>query len=278
MVETAKRYERFASALTAAGISVYANDHRGHGRTTGETDRLGKLEMEDFDWMLRDLKELTADIRVRHPNVPIVLFAHSMGSFLAQQYITDPDARLDAVILSGTHGKFDWSTRLGSLVAAWEVHRRGAQTPSPLLDRLIFGSFNRRIVSPRTSKDWLTRDTDEVDRYIANPMCGFMLSAGFYRGFFRGLAGMHKRKRLRRIPRDLPVLILAGTDDPVGEYGRSVRKLMRTYQRLQMTEVTCRWYSGARHELLNETCRDGVTQDVLNWVQDFAKRRVGSMH
>ncbi len=267
VAETAVRYERFAAALTESGLMVYANDHRGHGRTAESIDKLGQVGEDAFSWMVQDLGELTADIRSRHPNLPILLFAHSMGSFLAQLYISEPGEKLDGVILSGTHGKFGWRSRIGSLIATREIHRLGPLTRSPLLAHLMFGSYNRRVARARTSMDWLTRDVEEVDRYLADPMCGFTLSAGFYSGFFRGLSEMHNRTRLKRIPRDLPILILAGMEDPVGRYGRGVRSLLHTYRRMGLTNVSCHWYPGARHELLNDTSRDVVTQDILVWIR-----------
>lgn len=266
MAETAARYERFAAALTARGYAVYAGDHRGHGRTAGRPEAVGDPGPDSFDRMTDDLVAVTERIAERHPGAPIVLFGHSMGSFVAQQYMYRHPGKLAGVILSGSDGPKGPELGLGLLLARLEAQWRGDRHRSRLLNALTFGGYNRRFRPVRTAFDWLSRDPEEVDRYIADPYCGGVFTAGFFRDFFAGLRDIHKPEHLRRIPRELPILIVSGDNDPVGRFGAGVRQLADLYRQLGFSRVRCKLYPGGRHELLNETNREEVTDDVLQWL------------
>lgn len=266
MAETAARYERFAAALTARGYAVFAGDHRGHGRTAGRPEAVGDPGPYSFARMTDDLAAVTERIAARHPGAPIVLFGHSMGSFLAQQYMYRHPGKLAGVILSGSDGPKGPELGLGLLLARLEARWRGDGHRSRLLNALTFGGYNRRFRPVRTAFDWLSRDPEEVDRYIADPYCGGVFTAGFFRDFFAGLRDIHKPEHLRRIPRELPILIVSGDKDPVGRFGAGVRQLADLYRQLGFSRVRCKLYPGGRHELLNETNREEVTDDVLQWL------------
>ncbi|TDG00983.1 alpha/beta hydrolase [Paenibacillus piri] len=268
MAETAYRYERFAQALTDAGYEVFANDHRGHGRTAGKLEQVGLTGADSFSKMTNTMARLTDLVADLYPGVPVYIFGHSMGSFLSQQYMYRFSAKASGVVLSGSNGKQSLAIHAGIALAGLLAAFKGDDHRSPLLTNLTFGSYNQEFRPNRTGFDWLSRDEAEVDRYVEDPYCGGLFSAGFYRDFFRGLVDIHRLSNLERIPRQLPVLLISGDCDPVGEMGRGVARLVAMYRELGMEDVVCKLYAGGRHELLNETNREEVMRDVIAWLDE----------
>jgi alpha-beta hydrolase superfamily lysophospholipase len=266
MGETAARYERFAKALTLAGYAVYANDHRGHGLTARVPERVGVTGKDGFCKMTEAMAQLTDLIASRHLGVPVVLFGHSMGSFLVQQYMYRYTDKASGVVLSGTNGRQSPLLWAGIALAWLLAVIKGDDHRSKLLMYLTFGSYNKRFLPHRTASDWLSRDGAEVHRYLADPYCGVLLTAGFFRDFFLGLWEIHRPNRMARIPKRLPIHIFSGDMDPVGNLGKGIRQLVGMYRKLGLERVTYKLYPGGRHEMLNETNRDEVTRDVIAWL------------
>lgn len=266
MAETAARYERFAGSLTEAGFVVYANDHRGHGRTAKTLENVGYMGEDGFNWAVKDMKQLNTIIRKENPEKPIFLLGHSMGSFLAQRYITLHGDSIKGVILSGTTGKQGVTLDIGIRMAANEVKNVGAKTPSKKLNDLSFGSYNNAFKPARTDFDWLCRDTKEVDKYINDPFCGGVFSAGFFCDLTKGMKEMHKKENMRNIPKDLPIYLFSGEMDPVGKNCKSLYHLIKMYENLQIKDVSYKFYMGGRHEMLNEINKDEVTNDTIDWL------------
>ncbi len=271
MAEWAGRYNDFAEKLVEAGYIVYAHDHRGHGNTVKDISSIGYLGKDSFNGMIEDIKLINDLIREKHPNLPIILFGHSMGSFLAQGYIALYGNSLKGVIFSGSNGDHGFILNLGILIAKLQVLLSGEKAKSKLLSKITFGSYNKAFKPNRTPFDWLTRNTIEVDKYINNPYCGGIFTASFYFDFFKGLKTLHKRKTISNIPKSLPVLIISGSMDPVGEFGKGVSRLFELYHQHGFTDVTLKIYENARHELLNEINKDEVTTDILQWIKDRTK-------
>lgn len=270
MCETAARYARFAKALTARGYAVYAGDHRGHGRTAGRVDLLGDAGEDGFYWMRRNLEQIAGVARSRHEGVPCFLFAHSMGSFLAQRLMCEEHHGVYAgFILSGTNGPRGL-LHVGESLASVQLRLRGPLHRSVLLNTIVFGPYNRGFTPLRTTFDWLSSDPDEVDRFIADPFCGAICSTRFFRDFFRLLLSLHTPATLSGLVKDKPVYLLSGDQDPVGMKGHGVRKLAALYRKLGVQDLEMRLYSGGRHEMLNEVNRDEVTADVLDWLARHA--------
>ncbi|MEV2696011.1 alpha/beta hydrolase [Paenibacillus larvae] len=265
MTETAKRYERFAASLAKEGYIVYANDHRGHGLTAKHPDELGYVGEDGFNWMVRNMGQLSEEIKRRHPGLPLFLFAHSMGSFLAQKYIYTFSRHIDGVILSGSNGPRGIELALGIAVTRTIMSIKGKKYRSKWVDSLEFGGFNKAFEPTKTPFDWLSRDEEEVEKYIADPYCGNLSTVSFYHDFFRLLRDIHKTESMSKIPKDLPIFVLAGEQDPVGNMGKGIQKLMKTYSRLGL-QAESKLYPGARHEILNELNRDEVTIDVIDWL------------
>ncbi|MFP4976308.1 alpha/beta fold hydrolase [Paenibacillus sp. CN-4] len=270
MCETAARYSRFAEALTASGYAVYAGDHRGHGRTAGRVDLLGDAGKDGFYWMRRNLEQIAGAARSRHEGVPCFLFAHSMGSFLAQRLMCEEHHGVYAgFILSGTNGPRGL-LHIGESLASVQLRLRGPLHRSVLLNTIVFGPYNRGFTPLRTTFDWLSSDPEEVDRFIADPFCGAICTTRFFRDFFRLLLSLHTPSTLSGLVKDKPVYLMSGDQDPVGMKGQGVRKLAALYRKLGVQDLELRLYSGGRHEMLNEVNRDEVTVDVLDWLARHA--------
>jgi alpha-beta hydrolase superfamily lysophospholipase len=269
MAEHAARYERLAKALCEAGIGVFANDHRGHGKTAGDMEAVGFFaEADGWDLVVGDMRQLTRIIREENPGVPVFLLGHSMGSFLSRTYITHYGSEVNGVILSGTGGDPGLLGKVGLLVARWEKWRRGPRTKSPLLNNLSFGGFNKAFKPNRTDFDWLSRDEAEVDKYVADPFCGGIFTAGFFVDLIGGINFIHGAEQIAKVPKDLPLLLFSGSLDPVGDNTKGVRQVYDGYKKAGITDVTVRFYDGGRHEMFNETNRDEVFGDVIQWIDE----------
>ena len=267
--EHAGRYARIAGELTKAGYAVYANDHRGHGKTAAAPERAGIVGPDGWNTIVGDAKYLTDHLAVTHPGCPIVLLGHSMGSMLAQQYIQRWGSGLSGVILSGTASAIQPGAEdLAERVTA-AIERDGPDSPSMDFAMLFLG-FNEPFIesapaSGPTGFEWLSRDENEVQRYVDDPWCGFLFSNGFVGDFAPALESLWAPGTENAIPKKLPVMIIAGDQDPVGEFGVSVHALTERYRAVGLT-VTEILYPGARHEIFNETNRDEVHKDVVDWL------------
>lgn len=269
MAEHAARYERLATALTQAGLEVYAPDHRGHGQTGLASSSLGYFgDSGGMRRVVEDLHELSAFAQAQGPGLPVYLLGHSMGSFISQYYISLFGAELAGCILSGTAGPMPAGLLAGgSLVANLGSIFKGRRAGAPLANKLSFGSYNDAFKPNRTAFDWLSRDNAEVDKYIADPLCGFLCSYGFFRDLMGAFRAIHSPEALAAIPPNLPIYLVAGAADPVGAARGSVDALAELYKGLGIKDVEEKLYEGARHEILNETNRDEVTKDILDWLR-----------
>jgi alpha-beta hydrolase superfamily lysophospholipase len=266
MAEHAGRYERFAKALTKAGYGVYANDHRGHGLTASTQDHGYLADNGGFDLVVEDMGAVTRAIRSEHPDLPVILFGHSMGSFLARLYAARHVAPIDALILSGTAGDPGPLGLVGRGLAAAQARLRGKRHPSGLLDNLAFGQNNNAFKPARTEFDWLSRDEAEVDAYVADPLCGNVFTAGFYQDLLAGLAEAVKPETAASVSNDLPILLFSGDQDPVGDNGKAVVATADQYRTGGSDDLTCKLYPEGRHEMLNEINRDDVMADIVHWL------------
>ncbi len=267
MAETAARYERFAKQLTENGYIVYIHDQRGHGRTAKTIENVGYLaEDNGFKWLVEDLHKLSGIIKKENPNLSLFLLGHSMGSFVAQRYIMLYGKELKGVIISGSNMHQRFLVNIGAIVAKYEVKKKGRRAQSLRMNNLSFGSYNNAFKPTRTEFDWLSRDRDEVDKYIKNPFCGTIFTAGFYNDFFRGLKDLSNKIYLNNIPKKLPIYIFSGAKDPVGSFGKGIIKLFNTYKKQNIEDVTYKLYTDGRHEMLNETNKEEVMSDVINWL------------
>jgi alpha-beta hydrolase superfamily lysophospholipase len=251
--EHSLRYERVAKFLNRAGYIVYANDHRGHWKTAVTMENAGFAGQDGWNGIIKDAKQLTDIIKKENPGLPVFLFGHSMGSLIAQHYIQRWGSGLKGVVLCGSSGEI---TDLDLIISKLEAKPRNE---------------HQRPAGPRTLQqfDWLTRDKDEVQKYINDPWCGFTFTRGFVVDMFRARREGWKPENEARIPKDLPIYVISGDLDPVaGENAASVRALVDRYQSLGNRYIMLKIYNGAHHELLNETNRDEVQRNLLAWFNE----------
>ncbi len=275
LAEHAGRYARLAAALNQAGYVVYAGDLRGHGRTAAGPADLGFLaETGGWEKCLGDLRLLQQRIATDHPALPVFLLGHSMGSFLVQDYIGRHGDALAGVILSGSNGKPPLLAAAGRWVARLEKLRLGPRARSRLIHALAFGSYNRPFRPARTPADWLSRDPAEVDKYLADPLCNFVPTVQLWIDLLDALPRIAGPAHLRRIPKSLPIDVIAGERDSVSAHTRGLKKLLVAYHRAGLqNHLDWRFYPGARHELFNETNRDEVTRDLVAWLDGVLASR-----
>jgi len=267
MAEHAGRYQRLAEFLTNQGIAVYADDHQGHGFTVQDGKSWGVLPY-GFISMVENEKELTEKIRKDYPDTPIFLFGHSMGSFISRHYLAKYKKAVNGVILSGT-GNPTYVELLGGLfIATLQCFLFGKKSPAKFLDKLAFGGYNRKFAPNRTAFDWLSRDKIEVDTYVQDPLCGTVFPTGFYRSFFRALLFLKTKKSVRQIPTGIQVLFLSGQEDPAGDFGKGVKSVYETFKQQDFKNLELRLFPGCRHELLNETNRGEVMEELCHWVRN----------
>ncbi|UCJ16255.1 alpha/beta hydrolase [Pseudomonas sp. MM211] len=266
MAEHSGRYARFAEALVAVGFEVYAADQRGHGQTA-QHGQLGYFaDRNGWSHVVGDLSTLNHHIRQQCPQTPIFLFGHSMGSYIATAYLMHHSSSVQGAILSGSNYQRVAIYRAATLIARVERWRQGATGRSALIDWLSFGAFNKAFKPARTPFDWLSRDSAEVDRYIADPLCGFRCTNQLWLDLLEGLQQITPTACLKQIAPQLPILIIGGDHDPVSQ-GQRLQHLADALNRSGHNRTTLKRYPQARHELLNELNRDEVTRDLIDWLE-----------
>ncbi|ROO42435.1 alpha/beta hydrolase [Pseudomonas sp. 7SR1] len=265
MAEHSGRYARLAQALCNEGYGVYAPDLRGHGRTAGGGILGHYADQDGWAKVVGDLASLNQHIGQQHPDTPLLLLGHSMGSYIAQAYLLHHSASLHGAILSGSNFQPVALYRAARQIARFESWRQGAAGRSALIEWLSFGSFNKKFKPARTPFDWLSRDPSEVDKYIQDPLCGFRCTNQLWVDLLGGLQQISKASNLAQIDPGLPLLIMGGECDPVSE-GKRLKDLADVLRDAGSRNLQLKIYPQARHELFNETNRDEVTADVLAWV------------
>ncbi|MGE8499134.1 MAG: lysophospholipase [Pseudomonas sp.] len=266
MAEHSGRYARLGEALVASGFELYAHDQRGHGKTA-EHGTLGHYADSDgWQRVVGDLACLNHHIRQAHPRAPIFLLGHSMGSYIGQAYLMQHSSSLQGAVLSGSNHQPALLYRAAAAIARFERWRQGPTGLSALIDFLSFGSFNKAFKPNRTAFDWLSRDPAEVDRYVEDPLCGFRCTNQLWIDLLGGLQQITPRHNLAQIDSRLPLLVIGGSEDPVSQ-GKRLNDLADALRRAGNVGVDLTIYPQARHELLNETNRDAVTADLIDWLE-----------
>lgn len=261
MVEHSARYDDFAKFLNGKGYIVVMNDHRGHG-LTAEPDSLG---YEDGDMWTNNVQDQLSvlDYCKQKYSLPLFMMGHSYGSFVTQAVIEEhPDVK--GFVLCGSNYMKGLSYAVCKLVARSMCRNKGARFPAQLIVDLSFKSYEKRFPGKNA---WLNRDKSEVEKYNNDKYCSYVCSANFYRTFMEGIAKLYKKEYFSSVDVTKPLLLIAGSDDPVGNYGKGVKKLEDFYvNKVGVQSVKTVLYDGARHEILNETCKQEVYDDVANWL------------
>jgi alpha-beta hydrolase superfamily lysophospholipase len=270
MAEYGSRYARLAQALAAAGYTTYAHDHRGHGKSIPEGGTPGHMaDSDSWNRIVEDAHGVNREIAKRSPRLPIIVLGHSMGSFVLQQLLFEHPNDMVAAALSASNGKPPPIAAIGKIVARIERARVGRSNPSPVLQRLTFGEYNKAFAPSRTEFDWLSRDPDEVDKYVADPLMGFPVSTQTWLDLMSSLNRIAKPSNIAKIPKGMPLYLFAGDQDPVGDKGKGMKDLHAAYKRAAIFDVRLKLYPGARHETLNETNREEVTNDFIAWCDEI---------
>jgi alpha-beta hydrolase superfamily lysophospholipase len=249
MGEHLRRYDHVAEALTSAGFAVYGHDHRGHGASLANGDEPGHLGSQGWPALVDDIKLAFDRAKSDYPGLPVAVIAHSMGSFATQQFLLDHGTDVDAVALTGT-GALDL-----------------LEPALDLSSDLDLSAFNAPFEPARTEYDWLSRDASIVDAYLADPLCGFGIDSASAKDMFAGARRLADPAEVARIPHYLPLYVAVGSKDPVNAGLALLWPLVDRYREAGVTDVTVRVYEDARHEILNETNRSEVIDDLLEWLQ-----------
>lgn len=267
MSEYIDRYDEFARYLADKGIMVVGDDHLGHGKSVRPGEKYGYFCKEDAPTVLvRDEHRLKKMTQKQYAGVPYIILGHSMGSFIARNYLYRYGTGIDGALIVGTGMQSKPILLCARILAGIDGALFGADHISKLVDKAAFGVYNKKIDSPKTPFDWLSRNEDNVRRYIDDPMCGFIFTANGFQTLFRLIRNLHDVEKLKKMPRSLPVFFLAGADDPVGDYGRSVERVYKSFKELGMENVQMKLYPKDRHEILNEVDREDIYGDIYRWI------------
>lgn len=266
IAEFIERYDTFANYLSERGIVVVAEDHMGHGQSINGDGVQGYFHGGWFN-AVADTYQLLSQTKSEYPELPYILFGHSMGSFMARTILCKyPDSGIAAAIICGTGWQPAFA--LPVLIKLIEAMNKkaGETAPNQKLNDMIFGSYNSKVEHRRTTHDWLTRDDEIVDAYIAHPLCGFVPSGGLMRDMMQGIYYIEQRDNLAKMRKDLPVFFIAGGDDPVGSYGKGIHQAANAFRKAGMTDVSVRIYPLCRHEILNEINKEEIFEDIIQWI------------
>lgn len=267
MAEHYARYYPLAEYLVSQGIAVAGYDQSGHGPETPEGQRGHFGDDAGWQGMVDDVGTALALLKARLPDTPLFIMGHSMGSFVVREYLLQSAGQgLSGAVLSGTGWQPKPLCVLGLSVARLVCLLGGQRKPSKLLHHMAFSANNRAFEPARTPCDWLSRDEEQVDLYVADPYCGFKLTGGAYCDFFGGLKELTDTTRLKGLPATLPLLLISGDKDPVGGNGAGVNTVARLYQQAGLQQVQVKLYPDGRHELFNDINREEVMADLSAWL------------
>lgn len=273
MGETTDYYREFSENMVKAGFAIYINEARGHGRTAGDINELsysenaGYMGEDGITWMVEDIKLLTDIIKIENPGVPNFLLGHSLGSVLAQIYAYKYGNEVNGIVYSGTTGPID-KKRIKKLVRVVEkeVIESGRKAPSIETANYFFKHYNDKFQPVKTDYDWLTSDFDMLKDTLSSPYAAIDYKVGYYEDFINALKNLHRKRFIKKIPKDLPIFSVSGSDDPFGNYGESIMELFEIYERVGIKDVTYKIYKNGRHEMLREKNRNEVTKDLQHWL------------
>lgn len=267
MVEYIERYDEFAKTCASCGYYVVGHDHLGHGQSIQNSDDYGYFqETKGNQYVIGDIHKLREMTMKKYPGVPYYMLGHSMGSFLLRQYLTMYGAGLAGAIIMGTGHQSRFLLEAGQFVCRMIAGVKGWRYRSTLVNNMAFGSYNKKFEPSDTKKDWITSDEEHLKKYVADPLCSFIFTVGAYYQMFEGMKVLDMKESMEKIPKELPVFFVAGEDDPVGNFGKNVRKVYEKYKSAGLKKVDFKLYPNDRHEILNETDRKQVYEDILNWM------------
>ena len=267
MVEYIGRYEPFAEYLCERGICVRGHDHLGHGQSVRDKDHYGFFHEENGNrFVIGDIHTLRKMTQEKYPDVPYFMLGHSMGSFLLRQYLTMYGEGLNGAIIMGTGAKSAPLLTLGRSLCRILAAFKGWNYRSTVINRLGIGQYNRSFQPSSTDKDWISSDPQTCQDYVSDPLCSFTFTVNAYYHMFGGMKVLTRKSSVKKIPKNLPVFFVAGDKDPVGGFGKDVKKVYEKYLSAGIQDVQLKLYKNDRHEILNEVDRQQVYEDLYHWL------------
>ena len=264
MEEHCSRYDAFAKFLNDNGVDVYALDTFGQGLNVKEDlSDIGIWPENGFIRQVDAVSALIQDVK-KSSGKPVYIFSHSMGSYMGQRFLQVHAGEVDKIVLCGSGSK-NPVLGMGYMLAKMTTSKKNRNDKAKFMNKMMFGSFNKKIKDPRTPFDWLSVNEENVDRYIADPLCGFGPNKGFCLEFIKGMLPIHKDKSLKLLNPDTKIFIISGQDDPVTNYSKSVGILEKMYHKYGVKDVSTKIYEGMRHEILNEKECQIVYKDLLDF-------------
>ena len=273
MVEYIDRYDEFARFLNENGYYVVGHDHLGHGQSVVSEDKLGFFhESKGNACVIEDIHYLRKFTQKKYPDVPYFMLGHSMGSFLLRQYIGLYGNGLAGAIVMGTGSKSDFILAVGKLVCRISAFVKGWEYRSNLVNSMAFGGFNKKFAHETTGSNWLSRNPVNAQNYAKDPLCNFVFTVNAYYQMFCGIQAVNRQERNEKVPKTLPIFFVAGKEDPVGNFGKSVENIYKNYKSCGIQDVSIKLYEKDRHEILNEVDRRIVFEDLLRWMEKRKNR------
>ena len=268
MAEYIDRYDDFARFMVEKGFVVVGDDHLGHGDSVGENGTFGYFCKKDPATVLvRDEHRLKKLMEEKYPGVPYYILGHSMGSFIARNYLCRYGTGIQGMIIMATGNQSKGLLNVSKILVGLTGFFCGEKHVAKFINKLAFGTYNRAIEYPKTNVDWLSKDENVIEKYIADERCGFTFTVNGFRAMFELMYRLQNTKNLMSIPKDMPIFFVSGEEDPVGDYGEGVIGAKNAMVRAGLENVSMKLYPGDRHEILNETDRDIVYQDIYEWLE-----------
>jgi alpha-beta hydrolase superfamily lysophospholipase len=267
MLEHMDRYHEFASYIADKGILVAGNDHLGHGYSLMNEEDRGYFSKDNGNkTVIEDMHKLSQILKAEYKGVPYFILGHSMGSFLLRQYITIYSEKLDGAIIMGTGNQPYALLKAGIIITRLIALFKGWRYRSSFVDKLALGNNNNKFEPARTRADWLSKDNNKVDEYIADKRINFVFTLNAYYNMFKGMEGLYKESNLQNMDKELPVIFMSGAKDPVGNFSKDVKKVYEEFKAIGMKKLDIKIYDDDRHEILNENDRETVYVDIEKWI------------
>ncbi len=272
MLEYVERYDTFAKYLASLGYFVVGHDHLGHGDSVNSPKELGRVGKDGAAVWLKDMETVRRMAVTYAPGTPYILIGHSMGSYLVRRYLIYNGRRVDAAIIMGTGQQSPLLIQAALAITGLGMIRGGGYGYSRLLNNLTCSGYARRFPDNARMGSWLSRDPKVMDAILRDPKMNFQFTRNAYRALFQTIQEAIDPKRAARMPKELPLLVLSGDEDPVGYSGKGVRRFEKMLKKIGMKDVTCILYPGSRHELINELDHEQVFDDIQNWCDQIRKQ------
>lgn len=269
MAEYIERYEETALYFADRGILVTGEDHLGHGKSVSQGGTYGYFcDRDPATVVVRDVHRLKKMTQERYPGTPYIIMGHSMGSFITRNYLLRYGTGVQGAVICGTGFQPKALIKFSKALASFQCLILGQKHVAKMIDRLAFGNYNKQIEDPRTDFDWLSKNEQSVDAYMEDPLCGFTFTTNGFRTLFTLIDRIYKAGALQSMPKELPVFFIAGDKDPVGDYGKGVKKAYESFKKAGMENLAIKLYPEDRHEIFNEPDREVVCEDLFRWIEE----------